>query len=795
MIKKIFIIIVFLLLICGTSTADNYIINSDTVYIDDSKVYLSATPHTLSSSGWVYFNLTLKVYTGNIDACWGFNTSVSKPTKAEVYSPHWVNTTTNHKKTFYNFTFYVYTDNDLDYGNSYNTNYRYTITESIVNENGTTYITSNAAFDSYTSDGTNYTVYWYTRHDNHYLWKDFSSSFNSVIRDYNGFNKWYYIKNIPIMSNEKYTVRAWVDVPVSTKKQSGKYYFAIKPSGETISQAVNNGHFYNLDPWWNATWSKRKNITLTGNTSGAQSFSNPTEDGDVYQSTKRSTEGYIFVGKFLSDVYRGYSEWNISTIPPDAIITKAIFKYSGCSNAEDCIIKSINIQPSISSPSNIYAAVGDGDIYADITGFPEIGNNKQIVLNDNATSDIQSAISIDWFAVGFINKDENNLVSEIYSEDHPTATPNPTLYVEYTSVSEGGNNQTDYQLLLNITYEPEMQPDFNDLRFCNETHELDAWLESKVDSSYALVWVEFPTIPTNTVEQTYYMYYGNVGAASDWDGNTTFVMFDDFSAETPEPLTLYDESGTDLVIDRTTDERFEFTNVRREETEYVYESIPSISDFAMEAKIRLTGQEDNVYGPAYYGFGDSIGDLKTVSNGLYFRIVKPDKLFIFHTTDGVACCGGTSSAVIALNTDYYATFTRVGTAVTINIYLDAARTTHITGSPQTYTDITPVAFDKVYIFSGYDINHAYNWISGWNDDIRVRKYVANPPTYAFGSEEHYIPEGPTTLIEETGLIMSEITSGLKGVNISNYLVYAFILIGILLIILGIQIITKNIYRG
>jgi hypothetical protein len=52
-----------------------------------------------------------------------------------------------------------------------------------------------------------------------------------------------------------------------------------------------------------------------------------------------------------------------------------------------------------------------------------------------------------------------------------------------------------------------------------------------------------------------------------------------------------------------------------------------------------------------------------------------------------------------------------------------------------------------------------------------------------------------TLLEELKLIMSEITTGLKSINMGNYLVYAFILIGILLIILGIQIITNNIYRG
>ena len=89
-----------------------------------------------------------------------------------------------------------------------------------------------------------------------------STSFNSIIYNYQGFNKWYYIKNIPVNSGVNYIVKGWVDIPVSLETQKGKYYFAIKPSHETISQAVNNGHFYNLDPWWNAAWKVKQKITL-----------------------------------------------------------------------------------------------------------------------------------------------------------------------------------------------------------------------------------------------------------------------------------------------------------------------------------------------------------------------------------------------------------------------------------------------------------------------------------------------------------------------------------------------------
>ena len=76
-------------------------------------------------------------------------------------------------------------------------------------------------------------------------------------------NTWYYIKNIPLEAGKTYQVRAWIDVPVSIEGISGKYWWAIKPSSETISQAIANGHFFAIDPWYSASWSHRKQWTVT----------------------------------------------------------------------------------------------------------------------------------------------------------------------------------------------------------------------------------------------------------------------------------------------------------------------------------------------------------------------------------------------------------------------------------------------------------------------------------------------------------------------------------------------------
>ena len=62
--------------------------DGDTVYINDSKAYITATPHTIVGDGWVEFGVTAKTFTGDLNVLFGFNNEYIKPTKAEYYNPH-----------------------------------------------------------------------------------------------------------------------------------------------------------------------------------------------------------------------------------------------------------------------------------------------------------------------------------------------------------------------------------------------------------------------------------------------------------------------------------------------------------------------------------------------------------------------------------------------------------------------------------------------------------------------------------------------------------------------------------
>lgn len=80
--------------------------------------------------------------------------------------------------------------------------------------------------------------------------------------------------------------------------------------------------------------------------------------------------------------------------------------------------------------------------------------------------------------------------------------------------SSNGSTLTDYQTLVAVTYDADMQADFDDIRFANASGtELDFWLEQKTDSTSADFWVEVDSVAASTTT-TIYMYYDNPTATS-----------------------------------------------------------------------------------------------------------------------------------------------------------------------------------------------------------------------------------------------------------------------------------------
>jgi hypothetical protein len=88
----------------------------------------------------------------------------------------------------------------------------------------------------------------------------------------------------------------------------------------------------------------------------------------------------------------------------------------------------------------------------------------------------------------------------------------------------------NYTILLPITYDSDMQADFDDLRFTNgaENVELNYWLNNKTDSTSAYVWVNVSL--TSSANTTIYMYYANAGASSSSNRANVFTTINDHGA-------------------------------------------------------------------------------------------------------------------------------------------------------------------------------------------------------------------------------------------------------------------------
>lgn len=232
-----------------------YVLNGSSVYIDNTHAFISATPHTRNSSGYINYELESKDYTGNIDVYFGFDSSTGiKPKSLELYNPHEVNTTLSYvcsNPYYFNYTLspkQAWCWENITYwkDNLTEANYMHLVFE----------------HDFETGNLGTGTIYW--NESELVEWTDIGDTFIQVPYDYGGKDIWYVRQNIPITAGQRYTVRAYIDVPIKLGYVSGKYDVAIKPSSLSISEAISQDKFYILDPWYINSFLKCWNWTVQG---------------------------------------------------------------------------------------------------------------------------------------------------------------------------------------------------------------------------------------------------------------------------------------------------------------------------------------------------------------------------------------------------------------------------------------------------------------------------------------------------------------------------------------------------
>jgi hypothetical protein len=127
-----------------------------------------------------------------------------------------------------------------------------------------------------------------------------------------------------------------------------------------------------------------------------------------------------------------------------------------------------------------------------------------------------------------------------------------------TVTNAGSDGLYNYQVLINKTYDSDMQTNFNDLRFTwfnisdSSEVEIPYWIEDKVDSSWVYVWFKVPYI-RGSESETVYIYYKNSTSVSSVSNITnTFIYGVDWTNQTSLPSNWFNTSQVSYTFSSTT---------------------------------------------------------------------------------------------------------------------------------------------------------------------------------------------------------------------------------------------------
>lgn len=277
--KKIFFIL-FVLGLCN-SVYGNVWIEDNTIYHNLSgKGLITQTPHTLTKlTNYPIVNFTSYLASEQcFDFAFGFNTTQAKPVDVNLLHPHNISWNTSHEHIFNNVDLIINSNKPCEFGHEYNTHkrkIRYQIVTSynnITNQSEYATKTSVVCFDSHVQNGNNYTISWQTKHSKTKKWKNIKNKFGVLHETHFAKNVWYYITDVTFQPNETKTIRPKISVIPKLGENSGKYDILIKRCSDTIAEAISSGHYIHLDPWWNSSYDRKRQIMNVSNTKMPQAI-------------------------------------------------------------------------------------------------------------------------------------------------------------------------------------------------------------------------------------------------------------------------------------------------------------------------------------------------------------------------------------------------------------------------------------------------------------------------------------------------------------------------------------------
>ena len=282
---------------------------------------------------------------------------------------------------------------------------------------------------------------------------------------------------------------------------------------------------------------------------------------------------------------------------------------------------------------------------------------------------------------------------------------------------------TDQQVTTTIVHEADMLYNFDDIRFVTLSGEhVPYWIESKTDGVTAKVWFMGDFGDGDTYV---WMYYGNEGLSAGSSGVDTFNLFDFIGYTEVDPSSHITITNSKIdAVDVTTD------------AAYVHKTIPSITDFIHEFEYYRASGASPYGAQAPIIIGDGYGTLSGfvwgTKNGIgIYADSNPHSFQVSKWVVGAKTSG--TSIGYSENTLYYVTLQRVGTTLTLSVYSDADKTSHISGSPQQLA-VVSTAFDTLN-FATIDINYNYQR-SFYVQDFLAHKNTAVEPIVTVGAEQH-----------------------------------------------------------
>ena len=297
----------------------------------------------------------------------------------------------------------------------------------------------------------------------------------------------------------------------------------------------------------------------------------------------------------------------------------------------------------------------------------------------------------------------------------------------------------------------------NDIRFTGpdgatlQNHWIESWnaTGTTVDTT---IWIKVANSGTSSI----YMYYGNSGVASTSDGQTTFVLFDNFSIASPSLWNEVDDANNRIRQDRVNNYRLEIVGLTRGANVRLNQNKVVVGDFVYNFDFNISSigyGSITVYGLADFNNSMIIGGVwhdNQIMVMLHGGGISTNILEIrIQTVIAGTAYGDIITTNTPLSTTYYASLRRTSNVATLEIFSNPGRTIHISGSPKTVSSPT---IDMPYIYgvgsAGLNDSLAANATTGWIDNFSLRKYASSGPTSSASVTEELVPTAISMVLDK-----------------------------------------------